>query len=159
MPGCEGKMVDWWFGYLDGTKTYNKWHPKAHLSLEWDEHWRPGHYIGASHWVEEDMGGQVLKVRIRFFEPSEVFDTSRFKEAKIGAAICGKAYNPDETHNGTVIHLLRDTDYGCEMRSRFWLNDVPDMAGAGLMQHCMEEMGTLADFLPDLYKKETSTIQ
>ena len=53
-------------------------------------------------------------------------------------------------------HFLRDTDYGCEMRSRFWLFEVPDMAGAGIMHHCIEEMGTLADFLPDLYMQETA---
>ncbi|MBW2298696.1 MAG: hypothetical protein JRF46_00225 [Deltaproteobacteria bacterium] len=157
MPGCKGKMVDWWFGYLDGTETYKKWHPKAHMSLEWDQHWKPGHYIGASHTIEENMGGSVLKVRIRFHDPSEFFDISRFEEANVGAVICGKAYNPDESPNGMVIHFVRDTDYGCAMRSRFWLFGAPDMAGAGLMRHCIEEMGTLADFLPNLYGKQTGS--
>ena len=41
MPRCKGKMVDWWFGYLDGTEKYKMWDPKSHLSLEWDEHWSP----------------------------------------------------------------------------------------------------------------------
>lgn len=45
---------------------------------------------------------------------------------------------------------------GCEMRSRFWLFDVPDIAGLGLMVHCLEEMGNLADFWPGLYAKETT---
>ena len=55
MPGCKGKMVDWWFGYLDGTEKYKMWAPKSHMSLEWDEHWKPGHYIGASHLVHESI--------------------------------------------------------------------------------------------------------
>jgi len=142
MPGCKGKMVDWWFGYLDGTEKYKMWDPKSHMSLEWDEHWSPGHYIGASHTVEENIGGAVLKVRIQFFNPTEIFDTSRFEEAKVGAVIYGKVYNPDETPNGMFIHFLRDKDHGCEMRSRFWLYEAPDMAGAGIMAHCIEEMGT-----------------
>ena len=41
------------------------------------------------------------------------------------------------------------------MRSRFWLYEVPDMAGLGLMMHCMEEMGHLADILPELYARES----
>jgi hypothetical protein len=72
---------------------------------------------------------------------------------------------------GHVIHLCRDTDYGCEMRSRFWLGDldrpevapdrevriqiIPDRAGEGLLRHCHEEMSYLAGFLPDLYARET----
>ena len=39
MPGCKGNMVDWWYGYLDGTETYRMWEPKSHLTLEWDEQW------------------------------------------------------------------------------------------------------------------------
>ena len=155
MPSSKGKMVDWWFGYLDGTEKYKMWAPKSHVSLEWDETWKPGHYIGASHLVKEDMGEMVIKVRIEFHDPAEFFDTSGFEEAKVSAVICGKAYRPDETPDGFVIHFLRDTDYGCEMRSRFWLYEVPDMAGLGLMMHCMEEMGHLADILPELYARES----
>lgn len=155
MPRCKGKMVDWWFGYLKDTETYKLWDPKSHLSLKWDEHWKPGHYIGASHTVEELMGPQVLKARIQFYDPSKVFDTSKFKEAKVGAAICAIAYENEVPH-GQLIHFVRDTDFGCEMRSRFWLFHVPDIAGMGLITHCIEEMGNLADLLPDLYARETA---
>ena len=57
------------------------------------------------------------------------------------------------------------------MRSRFWLGDVdpvevigtpeqriamfPDRLGAGLLKHCQEEMGYLAEFLPSLYAAES----
>jgi len=157
MPRCKGKMVDWWFGYLSDTETYKMWHPKDHLALEWDEHWRPGHYIGASHTVEELVGGQLLKARIQFRDPAEFFDTSRFKEAKVGAVICANAYDLEEVPHGRIIHFVRDTDFGCEMRSRFWLFQAPDVAGMGLMVHCIEEMGNLADFLPELYARENAS--
>jgi len=156
MPHCKGKMVDWWFGYLRDTATYKMWDPKDHISLKWDEHWRPGHYIGSSHTVEELVGGQLLRIRIQFHDPAEFFDTSRFKEAKVGGVICAYAYNLEGVPDGRVIHFIRDTDYGCEMRSRFWLFQAPDIAGLGLMMHCMEEMGNLADFLPDLYARESA---
>jgi hypothetical protein len=65
----------------------------------------------------------------------------------------------------------RDTEYGCETRSRLWLGDVdppamapdretriqmfPDGAAGGLLKHCHEEMTYLAGFLPGLYARET----
>lgn len=157
MPRCAGKMVDWWFGYAGDTSKYKLWHSKDHIIGDWDEHWRPGHYIGASHLVHEYIGGELVKLRITFREPSEFFDTSRFKEARVGAVVCGNVGLLEEkVQIGNLMHFVRDTDYGCEMRSRFWLFDADERLGAGLMQHCIEEMGYLADLLPDLYRKETS---
>jgi hypothetical protein len=157
MPRCAGKIVDWWFGYAGDTSKYKLWHPTDHVIGDWDEYWKPGHYVGASHLVHEYIGGELVKLRITFREPSEFFDTSRFKEARVGAVICGNVGLLEEKGQiGNLMHFVRDTDYGCEMRSRFWLFDAPDKLGAGLMQHCIEEMGNLADLLPDLYKKETS---
>ena len=157
MPRCAGKMVDWWFGYAGDTAKYKLWHAKDHIIGDWDEQWRPGHYIGASHLVHEYIGGELAKLRITFREPSELFDTSRFKEARVGAVVWGNVGLLEEkVQLRNLMHFVRETDYGCEMRSRFWLFDAPDKLGAGLMQHCIEEMGNLADLLPDLYKMEIS---
>ncbi|MGD0916458.1 MAG: hypothetical protein ABSB22_08370 [Thermodesulfobacteriota bacterium] len=156
MPHCAGKMVDCWFGYAGDTQKYKLWHPKDHIIGEWDERWRPGHYIGASHLVHEYIGGELTKLKITFREPSEFFDTSRFKEAKVGAAVCGNVGLLEENKQlGHLIHFVRDTDFGCEMRSRFWLFEADEKFGAALMQHCIEEMGHLADLLPNLYPKGT----
>jgi hypothetical protein len=70
--------------------------------------------------------------------------------------------------SGHLIHLVRDTGYGCEMRSRFWLGDIdppalastrearieriPDRVGPALLKHCHEEMSYLAAFLPALHE-------
>jgi hypothetical protein len=156
MPGCKGKMVDWWFGYLDRSETYQMWEPKSHISLEWDDHWQPGYYIGASHIVEGEFGGLIKKIRIHFHDPSEFLDTSKFEGANVGAAICANAYDLEKVPYGRIIHFVRDTDFGCEMRSRFWLFHATGMEAMRLIQHCMEEMGHLADFLPDLYKRDSS---
>ena len=155
MPRCKGKMVDWWFGYLKDTETYKMWHP-AHRFLQWDDKWSPGHYIGATHTIEEQMGPELSKVRIKFFDPAEVFDTSRFKAAKF-TAVCGDAIDDKGIPHGHLILTVRDTDYGCEMRNHLWLlNNPVEAIGLGLMTHNLEEMGNLADFLPDLYARETA---
>jgi hypothetical protein len=55
---------------------------------------------------------------------------------------------------GHLVHFVRDTDLGCEMRSRFWIFKGDEKIGAGLMQHCIEEMSQLGSFLPELYNLE-----
>lgn len=156
MPGCSGKMVDWWFGWVGDTEKYKLWHPSDHIIGDWDERWRPGHYIGASHLVHEYIGGKLAKLKITFVEPKKLLDTSRFAEAKIGAAVCGRVGLLDQdVRLGYLLHLVRETEFGCEMRSRFWLEKAPDELGRGLLKHCLEEMGNLAELLPRLYQRET----
>ncbi len=155
MPACKGRMVEWFFGhYLKDTETYKQWDPRAHLRFEWDDNWSPGHYVGASHYGEEWLAGEVLKFTVKFDDPAKFFDTSRFKEANVGAVICGEGFLPDNTPDGRVIHFVRDTEYGCEIRSRFWIYKGTETIGRGHMEHCLSEMGYLADLLPGLYARE-----
>jgi hypothetical protein len=170
--GCSGHMVEWWFGFLENTEQYKWWHPRDHVWCEWVGERGTGRFIGGMHQVHEYIGGQLQKLRIHFREPSEYLDASRFAEAGVSAAICARV-GPLEAPldapiwAGHLIHLCRDTDYGCEMRSRFWLGDFdppglapdraareaafPDEVGEGLQRHCHEEMSYLAGFLPGLY--------
>ncbi len=170
MFGCGGHMVDWWFGFLETTEQYTWWHPRDHVWCEWVGERGTGRYIGGRHRVHEYIGGELMKLSIEFQEPSDYLDTSRFEEAGVSAAVCARVGPLDAPiRAGHLIHLCRDTDYGCEMRSRFWLGDTdppevapdraarealfPDRVGPALMRHCHEEMSYLAGFLPDLYAK------
>jgi hypothetical protein len=171
MVGCKGAMVDWWFGYLRTTEQYKRWHPKDHVWCEWVGERGTGRYVGGTHNVHEYIGGELMKLKIYFREPADYLDVARFAKAGVSTAVCGRTGSLDvPLWAGHVIHLVRDTDYGCEMRSRFWLGDVdpvevigtpeqraamfPDRLGAGLLKHCQEEMGYLAEFLPALYAAE-----
>ena len=172
MPGCKGRMIDWWFGWLRTTEQYKWWHPKDHVWCEWVGERGTGRYVGGTHHAHEYIGGELMKLRIHFREPSEYLDVARFGAAGVSTAVCARTGALDvPVWGGHVVHLVRDTDYGCEMRSRFWLGDVeprgmadtpeariaafPDRVGAALQKHCQEEMGYLAEFLPALYAKET----
>ena len=78
---------------------------------------------------------------------------------------------------GHMVHIIRETEDGCEMRSRFWLGAIElryvskkgllpillgsraianmvisDQLGRNLLVHCAMEMNHLAGFLPDLYR-------
>ena len=174
MFGCSGKMVEWWLGFIENTEQYKWWHPTDHIWCEWDGERGTGNFIGGTHRVHELIGGELQKLRIHFRDPAEYLDVSRFAEAGISAAACGRVGPLDGTiWAGHLIHLCRDTAYGCEMRSRFWLGDFepaeiapdretrmqlfPDTAGVGLLQHCHEEMSYLASFLPALYAKHNES--
>ena len=170
MPGCSSRMIDWWFGYVRTTEQYKLWHPTDHVWCDWDG--PAGEYIGGTHLVHEYIGGQMNKLRIHFRPAAEYLDTGRFEQADVGTAICARTGPLDsELWAGHLIHLVRDTEYGCEMRSRFWLGDfepniastpeevqklIPDAVGWGLLKHCNEEMGYLAELLPALYEREAT---
>jgi hypothetical protein len=161
MPYCNTKMIEWWFAYglspKEHTSIYKLWHPVDHIYGAWDDRWSPGNYIGASHIVEETLGGKppAAKLRIHFQDPSKFYDTSKFKKAR-ATAICARLYNREgknEAEIGVMTHFVRDKDVGCEMRSRFWLNPAHANyeIAKGLFMHCVEEMRNLAVFLPYLY--------
>ncbi len=170
MHGCSGRMVEWWFGFLETTEQYKWWHPLDHLWCEWKGERGTGRFIGGEHHVHEKIGGELQKLRIQFREPSDYLDASNFGEAGISGAVCARVGSLDApVQAGHLIHLCRDTAYGCEMRSRFWLGDFdppevapdpaartaafPDTVGEALLKHCHEEMSYLAGFLPELYEK------
>lgn len=179
MPGCRAKMVDWWFSWLGGSDQYKWWHPRDHVYSGWENR-VDGKYIGASHLVHEYLAGAdgpLYKLRINFIEPSELYNAAAYR-ASGAVAICARIGDLEHPVNhGRMTHLVRNTDYGCEMRSRFWLGEIesrdPDvtfseeqvraMRKAGLNeeftrrlhQHCVEEMGYLAEILPVLYRRET----
>lgn len=179
MPHCRAKMVDWWFGWLGGTDQYKLWHPRDHVFSDWENR-ENGNYINASHLVHEYLGGQdgpLFKLRINFRDPTSFFSANEYR-ASGAMAVCARIGLLDEPIDlGYMTHFVRDTDFGCEMRSRFWLGhidtrgDVPPMdEGATkamraealggdfpkrLHQHAIEEMGYLADLLPVFYRQVT----
>ena len=62
---------------------------------------------------------------INLSDPSDYLDVSRFPESRIGTAISGSVgYDGKGVNFGLLIHSIRRTEDGCEMRSRFWLGDI-----------------------------------
>jgi DAPG hydrolase PhiG domain len=178
MPGCRAKMIHWWFGWLGGTDQYKLWHPTDHVFSDWEGR-ENGNYYGASHLVHERLAGseEIHKLRIKFRHPHEMFDPDGY-DAVDGIAVCGTPGSLEKPINlGQMCHFVRNTDYGCEMRSRFWLGEVhsqnpdetlpdevcdmirkaavTDQFCKDLHQHAIEEMGYLADIAPVLYRQVT----
>jgi hypothetical protein len=174
MPGCSSEMIKWWFSHVQTTEQYKQWHPKDHIWSDWKGPRDTGEYIGGTHLVHERLGGDAIaKLKLNFRDPTTILDAEQLQSADVGVAIYARGGPLNlPLWTGHVLHLVRDTDAGCVMRSRFWLGDVkpavPLLSGivrreltsddtlSGLHRHCAEEMKILAGFLPDLFTRETT---
>ena len=185
MPEVKAHMVRWWFAdYLQTTAHYKRWHPTAHVWMDW-ENKNPGKIIGASHLVHEYIGEDLSKLRIQFIKPQEFLGPVEQRDDRF--IICARVGMLEEPINVTTMcHIVRDTEWGAEMRSVFWLGHVAKREGNGqvssiegllgntwlarrilvdetlavdLMTHAIQEMGYLSDFLPHLYLENADQIR
>lgn len=186
LPGVKADMIDWWFGWHSmETQRYKLWHPRAHLAVRSEkmngddpELSDREKYLDNPNYVSEYMGPEASDIIITFCQPSQFFDADRFRESNTGTAICGNiGYQNLPARFGRLIHLIRETAEGCEMRSRFWLGNIgsesalvkrllrrtigsstalkrilPMTTGRDLAVHCAAEMNHLGSFLPQLYR-------
>ena len=182
MPNVKAEMIRWWFAeYMQTTEHYQRWHPTDHVWMAW-ENKKSGERIGASHLVHEYIGGNLSKLRIQFVASEEFLGPLESRGDRL--VICARAGFLEEPLNvSSMCHIVRDTEWGAEMRSVFWLGHIGRREGnrtvfsiegllgntalarhlaldaqfaVDLMTHAIEEMGYLADFLPQLYAAENS---
>src|SRR3954454_5399525 len=82
MPGCKGKMFEWWFRFAPDTQQYSWWHPIDHVSPAWPEH-NPRTHNGATHVADEKLGpGVVLSLQITFQDPALTFEEDAVRDAR-----------------------------------------------------------------------------
>ncbi len=176
MPGVMPSMWHWWFGWHgDSSEKYKLWHPHAHLSAAWEDG-KIGEveYISRNSHIREYIGSTKETASIQFKSPTLIglpeFDPTSSNAVYIVARI---GLTPIPIDFGWLIHQVRQTENGSEMRSRFWLGGrhmagrhrlsnllvplvrrvrkIPEAQVIELATHCGEEMAHLATFLPDLY--------
>jgi hypothetical protein len=184
MPGVTAEMWDWWFGWHGcDARRYKLWHPRAHLHAEWADGADAGRrgrerYVGRTSFVDEYLGSRLARAAIRFVAPSELgIDEASLAPGKHRTMVCarlGSSQFPVDV--GWLLHDVRETDDGSEMRSRFWLGGSHIRARTGgpavgavtsrlgglvfrqgetaaeaLLVHCSQEMSHLASFLAELH--------
>lgn len=126
MPRVTAAMWDWWFGWHSReTARYKLWHPTAHQfsALGEDRGAFPGltdrqKYINNVSYVDEFIGDRLQRLAIRFVDPSTLGFTDRAGTTHICARV-GASDVPLAA--GWLIHQVRPTQDGSEMRSRFFL--------------------------------------
>ncbi|MFD1939677.1 DAPG hydrolase family protein [Nonomuraea mangrovi] len=117
-------------------------------------------YIGNSHDIIEYFGATRGELTIEFHDPAKMgLDTSRFDRARVHAHACGII-------NGSayMLHLVRDTDDGFELRSRYIFDRGTFPVASGedpreaarsfayeMLIHDQSEFTHLSTFLADIY--------
>jgi hypothetical protein len=131
-PNCTPEMFQWWFWWHSAeSERYTIWYPYSHVSASVRNKnvlTQPGltdeqRYIGNTHVITEYLEKKRNNITITFVNPADLgFDTSRFEEAGIKAHACGivKLQRPDVVFC-TMIHLVRETENGFELRSRYFI--------------------------------------
>ena len=129
MPGCTAAMWDWWFAWHSTeTARYKLWHPDAHRYAAIAEDRRADRgltdrqrYVGNVSYVDEYIGGRLQRLAIRFLDPERLGLTAAPGTTHVCARVTLSAL---PVAIGWLVHQVRPTDDGVEMRSRFFLNDV-----------------------------------
>ncbi|MCP2343231.1 DAPG hydrolase family protein [Actinomadura rupiterrae] len=167
-PGCTPEMFTWWFWWHSvEPERYSLWYPYNHqqaVPRDKDVLTRPGvadvdRYIHNKHDVVEYIGPMRSEITITFAEPGELgFDASRLDEAGIRAHACGRL----SMNNGIMIHLVRDTADGFELRSRYIFDQGKTYStdderseaikfAYEMVLHDQTEFTHLSTFLADIY--------
>ncbi|MBK9177980.1 MAG: hypothetical protein IPM45_00170 [Acidimicrobiales bacterium] len=161
-PGTTPAMIDWWFGWhTTETDRYKLWHPQAHVYAQarFDLADVPDlshrqRYVGNTSWVDEYVGPLLTRLAISFHDPADLgIPYDALEASGHGTAVCAEVNDSDTgQHLAHLVHAVRRTDYGSEMRSRFFFPaGTPDLLGPPMLEHCATEMLNLAEFLPRLF--------
>jgi DAPG hydrolase PhiG domain len=180
MPNVTPPMWDFWFGWHGClANRYKLWHPTAHKDARWADGKDDIAYIGRTSQIEEYIGGKLEKANIRFVHPSELgFAEKDIQDKNKSVFICARlGYRDMPIDFGWLVHQVRATEDGAEMRSRFFVGGehisirkkglvydfiskilrkfikLPKKRATDLLTHCAEEMNHLSKFLPQLYQE------
>ncbi|MFS4447341.1 DAPG hydrolase family protein [Maribacter sp. 2307UL18-2] len=171
-PKTTGKMIDWWFEWVGyDVMRYKIWYPGLHASALYENYEEPetfsiSKYVLANpegktkHTIEAMVkDGPLQDLQITFVNP-EQYGLDISKLGKDQWAICGNVKSGNRLVV-QMVHFVRNTPDGVEMRSRFWVGkDLPwilrklgvkNQALYDLAHHCLTEYTQLASFLPEVY--------
>jgi hypothetical protein len=126
MPGVTAEMWDWWFGWHSTeTARYKLWHPGAHQFAAIGEDRSANRsltdrqrYVDNVSYVDEYIGDNLVRLAIRFVDPA----TLGFADRPGTTHVCARVSASDvPVAAGWLVHQVRPTEHGSEMRSRFFL--------------------------------------
>jgi hypothetical protein len=130
MPGVSAEMWDWWmWWHAVEPARYKLWHPEAHLYAAYTEDRSRIKGLtdrqrgqGNSCFIDEYIGAEKSLLRASFFDPVKLGFSTPKPGNTIIAARGGSSNLPIAA--AWIVHQVRETPSGCEMRSRFITNDM-----------------------------------
>ena len=151
MSGCKKEWVDWYFRSFIRDDNANEEFKKEAALVTMNVR-PPSHFVGANPYTKHFMEGKLLNFKVILEDPSLYFDVSKIQESGVSVVYCGRSFLPDGTPDAHIIRVVRDTAYGCEMRSRYWIDGDTEEGAKDRLENCLSDMGDLADSLETLIK-------
>jgi hypothetical protein len=150
LHGVTPEMLDWWWKNMVNSRYYQLWHPKDHVSMEWEAPPAQEGLVGSILVIEERFGEfPARKIRIRVVDPASSPILTTYSHVRTSCMI-----TPDNKPAIWITHEYKAEPYGTRMRSTFRLSaETPQRFIDALRQHNKEEMGQFPKFLPELYKQ------
>jgi hypothetical protein len=171
-PGTTPEMFDWWFAWHGvAPMRYKIWNPDEHYycqTLNLDKALNESllmkeRYWDTTHDIEEDVGRGKQKIMINFRNPADIgFDPEKLKKFN-GTIVC----SGNERAPTIMVHFMRPTKEGSELRTRFWMGynvingkpsrmfpkdgQFPLEPVKALLLHNIKEFTNLAAILPEVY--------
>jgi hypothetical protein len=168
MHAVKGAMLEWWMRQIATEGWFMRGNPARNVAMKWIDRPPPGEYLGATIELRIRLGGELTTWKARYHPPADMLDTSRFEDRGITHAVCariGAANAPFWA--GNLVRAARDTEFGCELRSRYWFGDTgrkeeapdpetlalvtTDRFAEAILAYDLESMEHLASFLPELH--------
>jgi hypothetical protein len=150
LQGVTPEMLDWWWLNMGDTERYKLWHPKDHISAQWEVSPEEDPFR-ATQLALEKIGGLPALLRIRLTDPSSILTSLTYSNA-MGGCVLDEKDNPITW----IVHEYESMPDGTRMRSTFKLPaKAPRFFREQLRKHCREEMAQFPVFLPQLYKEST----
>jgi len=152
MSGCKAEWVERWISHnLQDTPSYKKWNSQDHIYYEGDRNWKPGRYIGTTHYTEVRVNDETKKSLVRYLDPAAIFDLIKLQKVGFSKIICVEGSHLDGTSDGFAIHLMRDTAEGCEMRTRYIICNGTSKAAQLRIEQTLYSMSKLSELLRNIY--------
>ena len=166
MPSVKPYMFDWWMGWHHvEPQRYKLWSPLAHVRNYVDDSAGDDPNVSdrekwaeKTHHVLEYMGADLVPLVGSFHDQSGYFDVKTFE--KLGNSLCVGAtmgYDGKGISFGTMIHTFRETENGCEMRTRAWLGkiEITGLPSKGILNRLANTKLVAKQLVPLEFGKES----
>lgn len=182
MPNVTADMLYWWFAWhgLEPLR-YAIWDPEDHFDVKINDEGRrraldPSVPMnektwGATHTVQESIGGPPDEIVIMFTEPAKLgFDSTKIGKAGCEFMVSANALMGEAKIPVVMVEIAKKVDGAMTFQARFWVGyhiengkaqymlppelQLPDQIAMGLISHNIKEFTHLGQILPSVYAEE-----
>jgi hypothetical protein len=170
LKGVTPPMLAWWFGHLEGDveiegrllNRYRVWHPRDHVSARYVRRAPDGSVGPGAQIALCEVLARNPRFTIDVVSTIEKLDEEGFIHNVVsrGMTLARMEHTFREVAGGMIDEncLIIPGSHRLAFLSRVvvpW--KFPEPEGRAWLKHSVEEMGTLENFLPELYARETKS--